>query len=171
MADWMDWIGTALDVGGKVYGWYEKDKAANNYIQAQRDREQYAFDQAAANNAAYAQWAQGAAGHSAGNAAAAAAAHAASEAARMQALQEAMGFYNKQFKKSNKQLKPYAQMGKRLIEPVEETYKAGLSGLNQMAANLLSPQGMAPLSRSSEFMEQKIGPLPEWLTSKNGVVR
>lgn len=161
----IDNLATALDVGGKLFGYWNTKNTADDYVQSMRDKEQYAYDMAKLNNDAYAQYLQGANAHSAGAAGAASAAHAASEAQRMAALQKAIGFSMDMMKKANKDLKPYRKAGRQVIKPATDIYLKGLEGLGKVSETMLSPEGMKPLTAKSGFYDQQVGPLPEWLTN------
>ena len=158
----LDFIGKIIDAGVGAYSAYSKDKARNDYSQALRDAEQRNYDESKAAHDAYLQYAQGLGGGDGG-----AAAHAANEAARMQANAAAQQALQQNYAMANKQLKPYADMGKRLIQPVETTYRAGLNSANALNEALSTPEAMSRVGTYADPMEELYKHLPSWMGGSN----
>lgn len=157
-----DIVGNVVDFGTQAYNNYKQDSARDQYSQAMRDKEQYNYDQAKANHDAYLQYAQELQTHNSANAAAAQAAHAQSEQARLAALANAQGILQSHYGKAQQQLDPYTQMGERLIPPVEATYRAGLTGSQDLLKAMMTPENMAKMNKSVMPMDQIYGSIPEW---------
>lgn len=160
--NWGALIPIAVDAGTKWWSQQQQSKADQGYNNAIRQREEWAFNNAQHQHAAYQEYVKA----MQGNQGAMLGAFHASEAARMQALQQAMAIAGQYGEQSREDVEPFAAMGRRLIPAVEQTYGAGLAGLGKMAGVMLDDKGMAPLGNSSNITGYNLGKLPERLTQQ-----